>query len=114
MQGKLRQREGRGSSSKASDVGRLGGAVESSRGQVRGKKGEENSHARKKNNETTAEGACLSRSLLGLFISERAFIDTKGKIINCNTGAVSRFRIEMRSCYYSLSAARNERGKVIF
>jgi hypothetical protein len=38
--------------------------------------------------------------LLWLFISERAFGRYKGRVVNCNTGAVSRIRIEINSHYY--------------
>ena len=80
------------------DAGRLGGATGSSRSETEGERGKEG-HTRR-SNENAAEGACLSRRPSLTFISERAFGRYTGRVVNCDTGAVSRIKIEMNPRHY--------------
>jgi hypothetical protein len=79
------------------DTGRLGGVAGSSRSETEGERGKEN-HTRK-SNENAAEDVCLSRRPSLAFKSERAFGRYTGRVVNCNTGTVSKIKIEMNPRY---------------
>ena len=67
------------------------------RGARQGERRKEN-HTRK-SNENAAEDVCLSRKPSLAFKSERAFGRYTGRVVKCNTGTVSKIKIEMNPRY---------------
>ena len=50
--------------------------------------------------------SAFSGGLLLAFISECASGRYRGRVVNCNTGAVSKFKMKIRRRYYSSGAVR--------